>query len=394
VLGNFCSSTHRGTLCGGSDLYLGMGSIFDWGKMRALQLIDHMGYGGAPVAVSNITKRLLDKGIDVRVCALRKNNIPVKLSCSSYVLNSGRYSILRAGLALRRLCKEKEIDLIHAHLTHSMGIACLFSKVPVIAHEHGAVLGKGFWCKLHRKMYEKFHPAHTIACSNVLRDKIKSLGVEKVTTVGNPIDLDAFEYNQTKPYFKRFFRKILNYDYSCFVVGYLGRLASNKNLDSLIGCAAWLKIRKHLLHGDRKFRFLMVGDGNYRNMMEKLIKRQNLEDMFKFYGQTEKPGRIVQAFDCALQVAERGSFGQAVLELMAARIPVVVPPVGAFSEIIEDRVNGFIAEDTGGKALADAVLTVANNDCGGILERAKQTAKRFEGEKQIQEIIRIYEDVL
>lgn len=362
--------------------------------MRVLQLIDHMGYGGAPIAVSNITRKLLDKGIDVRVCALRKNNVPVKLSCSSYVLNSGKYSILRAGLALRRLCKEKEIDLIHAHLTHSMGIACLFSRVPVIAHEHGSVIGKGFWCKLHRKMYEKFHLAHTIACSNVLRDKIRSLGVEKVTTIGNPIDLDAFEYNQTKSYFRWFFRRILNFDDSHFVVGYLGRLANNKNLDSLIECAAWLKLRKHLLHGNRKFRFLLVGDGSYRNMMEKLIDRHNLSEMFTFYGQSEKPGRIVQAFDCALQVAERGSFGQAVLELMAARIPVVVPPVGAFSEIIEDRVNGFIAEDTGGRALSGAVLTVANNHCNGILDRAQETAKQFEGEEQIQKTIRIYEKVV
>lgn len=358
--------------------------------MKVLQLIDHMGYGGAPVAVSRITRRLLKEGIDVRICAMRKDDIPVKVPCSFYVLKGGKYSILRAGLSLRRLCREKGIDVIHAHLSHAVGIATLFSEVPVVAHEHGSVIGRGFWCNLHRRMYRKLHPAHTIACSDVLRKRLQSLGVENITTIGNPIDLDTFKSN---PELRSLERRFWKFDDSFFIVGYLGRLASNKNLDSLIECANWLRIRKSLLHGNRKFKFFIIGDGNYRNQMEKTIERHNLSEMFRFYGQSECPARLVHSFDCALQVAERGSFGQAVLELMAARIPVVVPSVGAFGEIIQDRVNGFIAENTSGRSLADAVLTVANNHCNGILDRAEETSRRFDGKEQIKKIIDIYEEV-
>lgn len=352
--------------------------------MRILQLIDHMGYGGAPVAISRITKRLLDKGIDVRVCALRKNELPVKLNCSHYRLKSGRYSILRAGLALRKLCKVKEVDLIHAHLTHSLLVACLFSEVPVVYHEHGAVIGKENASKIHRKILKRYKP-RTIACSDVLRKRLESLGV-KSTTIGNPIDL-------WKPNFKqrRFIRRAWKFK-EAFIVGYLGRLAKNKNLDSLIECAWWLKYRKHLLQDYGDFHFFIIGDGNYRDQMEWWIEKRGLSDMFSFYGQSERPERLVHSFDCAVQVAERGSFGQAVLELMSARVPVVVPPVGAFSEIIKDRVNGFMSANTTGKALADCVLTVANNHCNGVLDRAQDTAQRFAD--PTEDYLKIYRQVL
>lgn len=358
--------------------------------MRVLQLIDHMGYGGAPVAVSRITRRLLERGIDVRICAMRRDDITVKVNCSFYVLKGGKYSILRAGLSLRRLCREKDVDIIHAHLSRAVGVATLFSDVPVVAHEHGRIIGRGFWCRLHRRMYRKLHPDHTIACSDVLKKRLQSLGVEKVTTIGNPIDVETWKPN---PIERRFIRRAFKFDDNYFVVGYLGRLVNCKNLDSLIECASWLRIRESLLHGGRKFHFFIIGDGNYRNQMERMIERQNMSEMFSFYGQSENPSRLVHSFDCALQVAERGSFGQAVLELMAARIPVVVPPVGAFGEIIKDRFNGFISENTSGRSLADAVLTVANNHCNGILDRAQETAKQFEGEEQVKKIIGIYEEV-
>lgn len=354
--------------------------------MKILQLIDHMGYGGAPVAVSRITKRLMGSGIDVSIGAMRKTDIPVNVSCSVYTLKSGKYSVLRAGLALRKLCREKGVDLIHAHLTHSLLVACMFSEVPVIYHEHGAVIGREFWSKIHRKILKRYQP-RSIACSGVLRNALKELGV-KATTIGNPIDLETWKPD---PKERRFIRRAWGFK-DDFIVGYLGRLAKNKNLDSLVYCAWWLKYKRYMLHGDRKFLFYIIGDGPYREKMQRQIRDNDLEDMFKFYGQSERPQRLVHSFDCAVQVAERGSFGQAVLELMAARVPVVVPPVGAFSEIIEDRVNGFIATNTTGRALSDCVLTVANNHCNGILDRAQETAQKFAD--PTEKYIEIYREVL
>lgn len=359
--------------------------------MRVLLLIDHLEAGGAQTAVRRIAQRLVDKGVDVRVCVSRKNNVTVKLPCPFYALAGGKYSLLRAGLSLRRLCREQKIDLIHAHLSHAVGTALLFSKVPVIAHEHGMIIGKGFYCWLHRRMYSMLHPNRIIACSNVLKKRLWSLNNCPITTIGNPINYDEFASLSNS---KLGARRIFGCDDNLFIVGYLGRLTNNKNLESFIDCAELLASKGFGFIDSRKPCFLIIGDGNYRNHLEKLVRRRGMKDIFYFYGQSEKPTRLVQAFDCALQVAERGSFGQAVLELMAARIPVVVPPVGAFSEVVEDRVNGFIAENASGAALASAVLTVANNYMKGIKDRAQETARRFDGRIQIDQIISIYDKVL
>ena len=72
---------------------------------------------------------------------------------------------------------------------------------------------------------------------------------------------------------------------------------------------------------------------------------------------------------------------------------VVVPPVGAFGEVIEDMVTGFIADDCSGKSLAECVLTVYNNDVSGICDRAKRFAENFRPIEISYKILAIYNEV-
>ena len=62
------------------------------------------------------------------------------------------------------------------------------------------VIGKGFRCWLHRKMFKILKPSYTVACSDVLRDRLVGLGVDPVTTIGNPIDVDRFKSDEEVRY--------------------------------------------------------------------------------------------------------------------------------------------------------------------------------------------------
>ena len=60
------------------------------------------------------------------------------------------------------------------------------------------------------------------------------------------------------------------------------------------------------------------------------------------------------------------TFGQeaswAVLEAMAAKLPVIATRVGAIPEIIEDDVSGYIVEPRNSEQIAKRVITLLDND--------------------------------
>ena len=117
-------------------------------SIRVLHVIDHLGYGGAPVAVKNIVENLDRNCIEPTVCALRTNRRALPIAAELMNLAHHKYNPF-AFLAIARLCREHKIDIIHAHLQKSV-VSCLlasyFCDAKVIIHEHGPIFrgGTGF----------------------------------------------------------------------------------------------------------------------------------------------------------------------------------------------------------------------------------------------------------
>jgi len=54
-------------------------------KIRVLHVIDHLGYGGAPMVVKNIVERIDAEKIQTLVCTLRTNPRPLPVGASAKV---------------------------------------------------------------------------------------------------------------------------------------------------------------------------------------------------------------------------------------------------------------------------------------------------------------------
>ena len=99
---------------------------------------------------------------------------------------------------------------------------------------------------------------------------------------------------------------------------------------------------------DKKIRLKIFGDGEQKEELEALVKEKQLEDVVSFCGKipnSQVPEELSKAdIFCAFSQLDSESFGVAVVEAMAMKVPVVVSDVDGFKEVVCNQKTGFIVD--------------------------------------------------
>lgn len=142
------------------------------------------------------------------------------------------------------------------------------------------------------------------------------------------------------------------------VVGIVGRAHSIKGIDFAVEVLALLRNTGR----DAALRFVFIGDGPHRADFESLAARLGVEDAFTFLGARSDARTLMYGFDIGFHPS-RGEVGYclAILELMAAGLPVVVPRLDsvAGATVHGDTGMTYPAEDAA--AAADTIALLASN---------------------------------
>ena len=359
-------------------------------SIRVLHVIDHLGYGGAPIAVKNIVENLDRTRIEATVCALRTNPRALPIAAKLINLAHHKYDPF-AFLTIAKLCKEYKIDIIHAHLQKSV-VSCLlasyFCDAKVVIHEHGPIFrgGTGF---IYRCLLRALscRAAAAIANSKATRDvliRTARLDEASVFAVGNFIDFARFDctlYDRGKA------RETLEMGADRIVVGFVGRLDSCKGVDLLIDAAAIL------CPEDERYRFVIVGEGAQRQSLEAIVNRLGLGERVTFTGLCENPAEIVRAFDVAVVPSRREAFGIAAVEFMRMKVPVIASPVGGLVEVIQHEKTGILLDELSVGGIAEAVKRLVRESSlrEELINNAEVFSRQFDGREQIKQITAIYE---
>lgn len=148
------------------------------------------------------------------------------------------------------------------------------------------------------------------------------------------------------------------------VIGAVARLAEQKRLDRLIRVTARLAPEVHCL---------IAGEGPERVRLEALVRAENVADRVHFLGFRNDVGDVLHALDVLVLTSERESLANAMLEALAAGVPVISTPVSgaaeALSPLSDGRRPGFVVEG-GVEALARAVKVLVERPD----ERARMAA--------------------
>jgi len=274
-----------------------------------------------------------------------------------------RYPNLRMGVpskrALVRLWSTHRPDVVHIATEGPLGWsalqAALHLKLPVCSdfrtnfHAYSKHYGIGW---LHRPIMaylRKFHNRTqcTMVPTEALRRDLEAAGFRRIAVVKRGVDTTQFAPSHRSA--------ALRAQWGCapgdLVVGYVGRLAQEKNLATL--SASFEAIRA----ADPRARLVIVGDGPQRAELQ-----ARWPDAV-FAGQrtgTELAAHYA-SMDLFLFPSLTETFGNVTPEAMASGVPVVAFDYAAASQLIETGRNGHLVPFGDNPAFVSAALGLARN---------------------------------
>jgi len=253
---------------------------------------------------------------------------------------------------LNDLCSELRPDLIHA-VNYAGGVPAAIvgrrRRIPYVVSEHwsGFYSGTVTGVELLKARYGLGKAARLLPVSGFLAGRIVQHGIAAPTTIiPNAIDADLFRYAPAPPPegTDRPLRAIA-----------VGNLVPIKGMDLLAAAMERLKGSSPGLTAT------IVGEGSERGALEAGIRERKLDSVVTLTGALEKPAlyRLMQQSDFMISASRGETFGVAVLEGMAAGLPVVAARVGALPEIIDENRGIFVQPESPG-ALADGIRRMMN----------------------------------
>ena len=215
-------------------------------------------------------------------------------------------------------------------------VAVYQTEVPTYAARYGfGGLEPLLWrrvCDIHRRAHRTLAPS-TAACAS-LRDR----GVPEVRWWGRGVDLDRFRPERRSRRLRARFGPP-----DVVAVGYVGRLAAEKQLEDLA-----------VLRDLDGVRLVIVGDGPYRARLERLLPGA----LFLGLQGGTHLAACMASFDVGVHPGEQETFGQAVQEKLASGVPVVAVTAGGMLDLVQDGGNGlhYAAGDLAGLRTGVAAL--------------------------------------
>lgn len=176
------------------------------------------------------------------------------------------------------------------------------------------------------------------------------------------------------------------------LVLFVGMNFEVKGLDTII--AALAKARR--MRTDAGIRLLVAGRGDARKYGD-LAREQGIADAVTFAGPVaEGVERYYRAADVFAMMSRFDTFGMAVLEAMAAGLPVVVSGGVGATDLVADGKSGFVLKGgDAAEALADRFVALTDSDrWRGMGEEAARIARESGWERVAERIDAIYREIL
>lgn len=109
-------------------------------------------------------------------------------------------------------------------------------------------------------------------------------------------------------------------------------------------------------------RLVLVGEGVRRPVLEREARRLGIADRVQFLGQRRDVPALLARAVAGVSASHAEGISNAVLEAMAARLPVVATAVGGTPEIVRDGRNGLLVPPGAPAALAQAMALLLERE--------------------------------
>ena len=297
---------------------------------------------------------------------------------------------LSAAWRLSRVIRQLRPDIVHAHDPHGVAMAALalsmsteMAKPPLVAARRVDFRLRG--SALSRWKYRQVDCF--ICASHAIREILLSDGVPaaRAVTVHEGIDLERVAAAPPANLHEE-----LWLPRDAPVVGNVAALVPHKGQRHLIEAAA-LVVRQV-----PDARFVIAGQGELRESLERQIKDHHLEKHVLLAGFRPDVLSVHKAFDIFVMSSVTEGLGTSLLDAMAAGKPIVATNTGGIPEVVVDGETGLLVPPRDHEAMADAIVRLMKEpDLRARMAAAglARVRKHFSAERMVEQTLRVYRRV-
>lgn len=344
-------------------------------------------FGGGERHLVDLSHALTDLGHEVYAASVPGSPLWAELSflTSERNLALTQLNYINNLTSLVKFVRAHDIQIVHAHAARDYHLAALAVK---LASRSRLVLTRHVLFPLRGINKHLLSGAgRVIAVSHAVAESLRENSViesSKIIVVHNGIDTDYF----ASPVDDKVDGRI--------VVGTVGHLAPIKGHDIFVRAAALISARR------RDVQFVIVGEDkssqmDHRKFLKSLIAELDVGQSVALQGwQTNMPG-VLSSFTLFVSAARSEPFGLAIVEAMAAGLPVVATASEGAQEIIEDGHSGKLVPVDNAESLAEAINSLLDDPVErSRLGRNAQFAaqQRFSLARMARDTEQVYREVL
>jgi glycosyltransferase involved in cell wall biosynthesis len=326
-------------------------------RIRVIQVVAPAAFGGLERVVAGLTRGLADRGHEVHVISIfdaggrvHPLRLPDSTGAVRHTLEIPRRRYDREVAEVRRLCQRIGRSVIHTHGYRPDVIDGPWlgpKKYPYVSTVHGFTGGgtkNRLFEWLQVRSYRGFDAV--VAVSGALRQQLANSGVPhaKLETIPN-----AWPGNDAPMLSRREARERLGVPSDLPVIGWVGRLSLEKGPDVFVKALAHLN--------DKPWLAAVLGTGAAGSTLRDIAIASGVSDRINWCGNVAEAGTYFRAFDLFVLSSRTEGTPIALLEAMAAGVPVVATAVGGVPDVLGSDGGILVrSEDAGGLAAAMTMM--------------------------------------
>ncbi len=342
-------------------------------------------FGGGERHLADLSRALTDLGHEVYAASVPGSPLSAELSflTEERTLALSPRNYLKNLTALAAFVRAHGIEIVHAHAARDYHLAAMAVR---LASRGRLVLTRHTLFPLRRiNRHVLSNAARVIAVSQAVAESLRQNGViesSKIKVVHNGIDTDRFA--RARP------------GNAPVLVGTVGHLAPIKGHDVFVRAAALISARRP------EVRFVVIGEDkspqmDHRRSLENLIAELGLKEVVAMPGWQDDMPSVLSSLTLFVSAARSEPFGLAIVEAMAAGLPIVAAASEGAWEILEDGLTGKLVSVDDPHALAQAVNELLDDpvESSRLARNAQLTAhERYSLSRMASDTERVYREVL
>ena len=259
---------------------------------------------------------------------------------------------LSAAWRLSRLIMRLTPEVIHAHDPHAVAMAATALSIVAPSPKPPLIGSRRIVSPMAKNSFSRWKYSQVdcfVANSVATRDRLAAEGIprDKITIVHEGIDVERIVRMPAANVHAEFFLPT-----HAPIVGNVAALVPHKGHHHLIDAAALV------VRDVPDVRFVIVGDGELRDALERQVRDKHLERHVFLAGFRTDALALTKGFDLFAVSSVTEGMCAALIDAMAASKAAVATEAGAIAEVVVDRKTGFLVPPRDHAAMAARLVVL------------------------------------